>query len=341
MINNKQNLNNKVVNKKKINKDEKNTFQSRLNNYFKNKFDFKKRLENRRLVQQRRQPLPNVLQITKKSLIIIGHNKKFFSLILLVYGLLKIAFSQGVISISNLTNIKSDLHQIIQGHIAGVTNTVTALINAASTSFGGGTTSSTSGSSGSSMNTVLLVIASLAIIWSLRQLMSGEKIKVRDAFYKGMYPFVPFMLLLLLITVQLIPFLIGYGLNSIFNINGILATSFEQYIWYIVYGLLICISLFWLSSSLLSLYIVTLPNMTPLSALRMARDLVRYRRLDIVLNVFFLPIILLVMIAVIILPVVLFATAVTPYVFFVLTLFILLEIHTYMYTLYRELLNES
>jgi hypothetical protein len=44
--------------------------------------------------------------------------------------------------------------------------------------------------------------------------------------------------------------------------------------------------------------------------------------------------------AVIMLPIIIVLTPVAQYVFFVLTMFALVAVHTYMYTLYRELLNE-
>jgi uncharacterized membrane protein YoaK (UPF0700 family) len=95
-----------------------------------------------------------------------------------------------------------------------------------------------------------------------------------------------------------------------------------------------------ISSSLFALYIVTLPDMTPFKALRSARELVRHRRWTVLRKILFLPIILLVVAAIIMLPIIIWLTSLAQWVFFLLTMFALVAANAYMYTLYRELLNE-
>jgi hypothetical protein len=95
-----------------------------------------------------------------------------------------------------------------------------------------------------------------------------------------------------------------------------------------------------LSSSLFALYIVTLPDMTPLTALRSARQLVRYRRWTVLRKIFWLPVALLILAAVIMVPIIIWLTAIAQWVFFLLTMFSLVATHAYMYNLYRELLHE-
>jgi hypothetical protein len=92
------------------------------------------------------------------------------------------------------------------------------------------------------------------------------------------------------------------------------------------------------SSSVFALYIVTLPDVTPMQALRSARELVRHRRWSIARKVLFLPVSLLVIAAAIMIPVILLLTPASEWAFFVLSMFSLAVIHSYMYGLYRELL---
>jgi hypothetical protein len=98
-------------------------------------------------------------------------------------------------------------------------------------------------------------------------------------------------------------------------------------------------SIYMVSASVFALYIVTLPDMTPRPALRAARDLVRFRRWTVIRRVFFLPLFLLLLLGVIIIPLILYAQAIVPIVFFMLSMLSILFIHTYLYTLYRELLQ--
>jgi hypothetical protein len=55
--------------------------------------------------------------------------------------------------------------------------------------------------------------------------------------------------------------------------------------------------------------------------------------------VFFLPVFVFVVMGVIIVPLILYASAIVPEVFYVLSMLAILFLHTYLYSLYRELLE--
>jgi hypothetical protein len=154
-----------------------------------------------------------------------------------------------------------------------------------------------------------------------------------------MYPIVPFILVLCVIGLQLLPLVIGTGLYSLVASNGI-AVGGEIIFWIVLAIALTVLSLYWLCSSLFALYIVTLPDMTPLKALRSARELVRNRRAQVIRKVLWLPLVLFVVAGLIMLPIILWLTPLAQWIFFLLTMFSVVAIHTYMYILYRELLNE-
>ena len=241
---------------------------------------------------------------------------------------------QGIAGTNDLTSLKDSLDQIFKGHLGSVGSSLsifTILL---------GSAGSATNSTGSTYQFILALIGSLAMIWALRQVLAGNKIRIRDPYYRGIYPLVPFLLVLIVIGLQLIPLLIGSTLYSLVINNGIAVYAIEKFLWALLYGLLALLSLYMLSSSLFALYIVTLPDMTPMKALRSARELVRYRRWTVLRKVFAMPVVLLIMAAIIMLPVIIFATAIAQWTFFILTMAALLAVHSYMYTLYRELLNE-
>ena len=180
----------------------------------------------------------------------------------------------------------------------------------------------------------------MAIIWALRQLIVGKKIRIRDAYYQGMSPLVPFALVLVVIGFQLIPLLIGSAIYSTVMTNGIAIDGGEKFLFAAVFVLLALVSLYFVSSSVFALYIVTLSDMTPMKALKNARALVRGRRWRIIPKVLFLPVALFVVAASLLLPFIIGAPALAQSVFFVLSMFGLVVAHTYLYTLYRELLHE-
>ena len=85
---------------------------------------------------------------------------------------------------------------------------------------------------------------------------------------------------------------------------------------------------------------MTLPDMTPLAALRSAKGVVRYRRWTILRKILWLPMVLLIITAIIMLPVIAFVASLAQWVLFFLSMTGLVVVNVYMYILYRELLNE-
>ena len=89
-----------------------------------------------------------------------------------------------------------------------------------------------------------------------------------------MYPLIPFILVLLVCCLQLLPLIIGSSLYSLVVSNGIAVQPIEKFVWALLFASLALLSLYMITSSLFALYISTLPDMTPMKALRSARELV-------------------------------------------------------------------
>lgn len=271
-------------------------------------------------------------KLFKASLQLLINNWKLFGGIVLIYIVLDIILVKGLSSGTNIPSLKQNLQGLFggsKGQIATGFTLFGLLLGSA-----GQATSDLA----SAYQSMLLVIVSLAIIWSLRQVLAKEKIGVKDAFYKGLYPLVPFLLVILVIGLQFIPLLLANFLYSIVIGQGLAVTITEKVLWVILLFLLALLSIYMVCSSVFALYIVTLPDMRPMQALRSAREVVRYRRWTIIRRVLFLPFIMLVIAAVITIPIILFLTPVAEWVFFLLTMLALPVAHAYMYSLYRELL---
>jgi hypothetical protein len=203
--------------------------------------------------------------------------------------------------------------------------------------FGGANTSNTP--NGGIYQSILLIVCSLAMIWLLRQSQAKKPIGTKLAFYRGMYPLIPFLAVMLIIGIQLLPLSIGAYLYSAL-VSGIAVHGWEILLSFLLFASLAYWSLRMLTSSVFALYIVTLPEMTPLKAIRSAKELVRGRRLVVWRKLLFLPLAIVVGSSVLILPFMLFLTPVVVAVFFVLSTAWFAIVHSYLYTLYRELLNE-
>jgi hypothetical protein len=278
--------------------------------------------------------LPNSWQLARKSADVLWQNKKLFIGIALVYGLLNLILVQGLANNTDISSLKSTLDKASSGNIGSVGTSLgvfAILVGSAG-----------NGNSGASdaYQIFLALVSSLAVIWALRQVYTGTKIRIRDTYYRGMYPLVPFILVLLIIGLQLLPLLVGSSIFSLVMTNGIAVHAYEKILWFVFLIAMITASLYMLSSSIFAMYIVTLPDMTPMKAVRSARQLVNIRRLSVLRKVLCLPLLLLVSAAIIMLPIIIWLTALAQWVFFLLAMIALVAAHTYMYTLYRELLNE-
>jgi hypothetical protein len=283
--------------------------------------------------QQKQRPLPSAWKILASSLHHLYRNKKLFLGILAIYGVLYILFIKGLGTNFQLGSLRENLQDTFGGSL-GALGTGVALYGLLLGSAG-----NASSEVAGAYQTALVIIVSLALIWALRQTYAqNTKVRIRDSFYKSMYPLVPFILVALVIMLQFLPALIVSSLYSVVQSNGLAVSGVEQTVAAIVLAGGLLLSLYFVSSSLFALYIVTLPDGTPLSALRAAKKLVRFRRAAIIRKVLFLPIILLLFSAVILIPLIIFLAPAAEVLFMTFTILALGVVHTYFYTLYRSLL---
>jgi hypothetical protein len=262
--------------------------------------------------------------------LLIRH-RKLFGGILLVYAILDIVLVGGA-GATNLESTKSSLTNVAQGHISKLSTGLSLF------SFLISSSSSASGAAAGAYQTMWLLLVSVVIIWALRQVYAGHTFQVRDAFYLGTYPIVPFILILLVIGLQLVPLAVGGALYSMLVGGHIVLGFVEQAAALIGFLLLAGWSFYMLCSSIFALYIVTLPDMTPMEALRSAGDLVRFRRWVIFGKLLFLPVVLFAITAAIVIPFAVFVTSLATFVFFVLAVLGVGVVHSYLYALYREML---
>jgi hypothetical protein len=275
--------------------------------------------------------LPGAFRLLQSALHMLVQHWKVFGIIALLYGLCNVLLVQGFSAAGNLEQAKDILDQLSNGKweqvVAGTSLFVYLL----------GSSGNAENSTAGTYQLIFALIFSLALIWLLRQLYAGHKVRVRDGFYRGMAPLIPFVLVLAVVAFQLLPLALGALVYGAVTSTGLAATGVEQGLWTVFFAVASTISLYLLSSSLFALYIVTLPDMRPLQALRSARQLVRGRRFAVLRKVLFLPVALIILSGILIVPLILFATPVAAWAFFVVSMFLLPIVHSYMYSLYRSL----
>jgi len=276
----------------------------------------------------------SIWQLTKNSAHLLWTHKKPFIGLALVYFLLILVFVKGFSLGQSASSLKHEVNNALSGsgwQFGGGAIVLVSLI---------GEVGAGSSDAAGAYRFFFTVIISLAIIWSLRQTLANKVFRIRDALYHGMYPLVQFILVLMVILIQLIPIIIGASLYSIVIGFGIAASALEIILWFLVFLGLASLSFYFLCSSLFALYIVTLPNMTPMSALRSARNLVKGKRWIIARKILALPIVLFFIGVLIMLPIIYIAAALAQYILFLLSILLIFAVHSYMYLLYRDLVDE-
>ncbi len=277
-------------------------------------------------------PLLPGRKIMLNSLRLIKKHWRLFAGLGLLYVVLTIMFVRGLTFSVDANNIRSNAQALFNGQWATFL-TASALLSAIV-----GASSSANGSS--AYQPILLITVALATIWLLRQLMADKQVRVRDGFYKGMYPVIPFFLVLMIIGLQLMPLALGAWLFTTVISNLIAVTAIEKTLWFILFLLLATLSLYMVTSSIFALLIVALPDMTPFKALRSARQLVLHRRWMVSRKLLFLPLFLVSVGLVIMLPFLIWLPRVAELVYFVISMISWPISITYLYNVYRELLHD-
>ncbi len=198
---------------------------------------------------------------------------------------------------------------------------------------------------------ILFLIMWLVTIFLLRHFLAGEKPKLRDALYNALGPLLSTFVLFAIIFVQIIPIMLVVITYSAAVTTNFLSTPFYALVYFIFAALMLLLSLYLLSSSLIALVAVTAPGMYPLRALFAASDMMAERRTKFITRIIYLVFVVAIILIVTILPVILLdlwlksaftALAGLPFVPFALlvaTCFVFIYATTYLYLYYRWLLD--
>ncbi len=200
---------------------------------------------------------------------------------------------------------------------------------------------------------LIILLTWLTVVWLLRARLAGKKIKLRDALYNAGAPLLSTFLVALVGTIQLFPValaVIGFGGASAVGLfNG----GVEAMVFWTVAALLTTLSLYWLTSTLFALVIVTLPGMYPMKAIRAAGDLVIGRRLRILLRFLWLGFVTTVVWAIILIPIILLDAwlkgavsglewlPVVPIALLIMTTVTVIWVAAYVYILYRRIVDDD
>ena len=295
--------------------------------------------------------LPGYIKFTKFVLRTIWHNRKIFLLLALFYAIFTVLMV-GLASQDTYSTIADTMSATVGNNASGFWGSLGQAGLLSLTAVSGGLNGTlTEGQQ--IFGSVIIIMAWLTNVWLLRNILAGNKVKLRDGLYSAGSPILPTFLVALLLIIQLLPValaFIGYGAASS---TGLLNGGVEAMLFWFAAGLLAIISLYFITSTIFALVIVTLPGMYPLRAIKIAGDLVVGRRIRILMRFLWMLFLAALVWALIMIPVVLFdgwikgvwpAIAwlpIVPVVLLILSSLTVLWISSYVYLLYRKVVDDE
>ena len=292
--------------------------------------------------------VPGMMYHILHSFGLIFRNWKIFVPLLLIMVVAAIAFV-GLMSENTYQEFQTIIDDTAKQNGADIGTFTKSGILLISTVFTGGLSASANAGAWLFVALLFLVIF-LVTIFVLRHKMAGNKVGLRDAFYNSMSPLISAFVVLLVAAVQTIPIMLLVVAYSAAIETHFLDTPFYAILFLAFAALMILLSGYLLSSSIMALVAVTAPGLYPLDALKTASELMIGRRIKFILRMISLLITLAMMWAVVMMPLIMFDllmkqfdwTATIPFIpvcLVIMTCFSAIYISTYFYVYYRWMLN--
>ena len=290
--------------------------------------------------------LPGYIRFTNDTYRTLWMFRKHFVVYVAVY-LVVTTLALGIVQqqqFSSFTEtLKSVGSEVFEGQFDGVTKTVVQ--------FGAVVTGGLNEQLSEAQQVTLAMITILSwlvVVWLLRQLLAGNEVKVRDALYNAGAPIISTFCIAFLMLLQAVP----GGLAVIIYITAYSTGWLQGGVEAMAFGLaalgFVILSLYWITSTFLAGLIVTLPGTYPMDAIRSAGQLSFGRRLPLLLRLLWLSLMILLAWALFLIPALLIDGAlniawlpIVPVVVQLLTAFSVIFSTTYIYLLYRKLIEND
>ena len=279
------------------------------------------------------------------------HKKTFLSLIA-VLSMLTVVLSS-IMSQDTYQQLKDTLHKAEEeSGLSGVYTTLGLFSGVVASYFSG---SGTAGGNAQQVATgaFLGLLAWLSTIWLVRAILLGKKPKMRDGLYNSGAPIVSLIVISGVLLLQLVPASIAVIVYSALDSSGVLS---QTPILMAAGGAAILIttmSVYWATSTIFAMIIVTFPGMYPFHALRLAGDVVTGRRVRILLRFAWVAVLIALLWIVVLIPTILFDGAVkgwisgidwlpiVPVAGLILVYLTIVVVSVYVYIFYRKVVESG
>lgn len=305
----------------------------------------------RRRDYKRSLKLPGYWAFTRQVWNLLWQNRKLFGMLVLVYTVLYTAVA-GFGAQDAYTNLSTILKQTGGEVFTGAWGQVGQAGLLLLTTFTTGLSPSPTQVQG--VFTVILGgMAWLTVVWLLRNIMAGHRVRLRDGVYSSGSPIISTLIVSTVLAVQALPLAILILIYNAAALTGLLDGGVEAMLFWIIATLIIVLVLYWMTSTVIALVVVTLPGMYPLVAIKTAGDLVIGRRLRILLRLIWMAVLTVVVLAVIAIPIILFDSwlkqiapvtdwiPLVPLTVISLSAASLVWMASYVYVLYRKVVEDD
>ncbi len=126
-----------------------------------------------------------------------------------------------------------------------------------------------------------LLMVWLASVWLMREYLMGRKPRLRDGLYNAGSPILSTYAVAIILLFQLFPIAIVALLYSGLASYDLVSQGFGSMLFWMFAVIVATLCLYWATSTIVALVVVTLPGMYPMAAIRAAGDLVMGRRLRV------------------------------------------------------------
>lgn len=253
----------------------------------------------------------------------------------LIYTLTYLVFVKGLNGFSlEVGSLKDELTLVASGNIGSIFTAFSIYGSLLSSLV------ATPDASSNYFQAIILLTFSLAFIWLIRKLHGkNSNPSVKDSFYVGMRPLIPFLIVLFLMALELLPAALGSFVMLTGQSTEVLAGSTGIIVLGALMVLTCTLSIYLLASSVFALYIVTLPKMTPVLAIRTSMNLLRIHKWRVLRKILAFYVLLLVSGFILVLPFIIWLAQYAEIAFFVMGCASFGVMHTYMYKLYRSMIS--
>ena len=216
--------------------------------------------------------VPGIMYHIFASFRIIFKNWKLFLPLLIIVVVLNAALV-GIMSESGYVQFQEVMDEssetVTGGELGNVAKAGLLLISTITT----GGLSGESSEAAVVFSVIIFLIIWLTTIFLLRHLLAGHKVKLRDGLYNAMTPLISTFVVFAVAVIQCVPIFLLIIVYSAAVQTDFLATPFYALLFFIFAVLMILLSGYLLSSSLIALVAVSAPGLYPMKALHTASDL--------------------------------------------------------------------